>query len=146
MDIEITKMQNADAETLYDITAKTLDVKWTKEMYLAELGDKTKHYFVAKVDDTVVGFVGAQLVLDNADITNIAVLPEFREKGLGRRLLDTLIADAKTCGIETLTLEVSEYNINAVRFYEKLGFIRNGARKGYYPDGATALLYIRRLS
>jgi ribosomal-protein-alanine N-acetyltransferase len=66
------------------------------------------------------------------ELENIAVLPEFRRHGLGRRLLSALIKQARLQGAERIFLEVRVSNLAAIRLYELAGFQQLGRRKGYY--------------
>lgn len=96
-------------------------------------------------DDGVIGYLAAQFVEDEAEILNIAVLPEYRERGIGGRLLDRVERFCGQNAIRILHLEVRRNNERAISLYEKHGFERVGLRKGYYDAGkADALLYARR--
>jgi ribosomal-protein-alanine N-acetyltransferase len=86
------------------------------------------------VNGQVAGYCGFWLILDEAHITNIAVHPEFRGKGYGKRLLQYVMERARRLGALKMTLEVRVSNHVAQSLYEKMGFVRSGVRKGYYTD------------
>lgn len=71
-------------------------------------------------------------------IYSLAVAPAHRGRGLAKRLLEWAEERARALGMKTLGLEVREGNLEAVRLYEKAGFLREGRREGYYADGSSA--------
>ncbi len=80
------------------------------------------------------------------EILNVAVLPECRRRGLGRRLLGLLLQVARKMGITRAVLEVRTGNAPAIALYEGLGFARAGRRPRYYADtGEDALIYTLNL-
>ena len=82
---------------------------------------------------------------DCADITNIAVDPEYRREGLGGKMLELLANVSRDRGMESITLEVRASNIPAISLYEKYGFERSGLRKRYYKDNEDAILMTKML-
>lgn len=89
--------------------------------------------FLAK-EEEVIGYVGMKMVLDEADITNVAVLPSHRKKGIARKLLKQLLEEAKKQNLHRIYLEVRASNIAAVTLYEHAGFKEVGQRKNYYDN------------
>ena len=99
------------------------------------------HYFVLTEGGKIAGYGGMWVVLDEAHVTNIAVLPEYRRRGYARRLMLQLMARALERGASAMTLEVRENNLGAQQMYGQLGFSQNGYRPRYYEDtGEGALL------
>jgi ribosomal-protein-alanine N-acetyltransferase len=92
----------------------------------------------------VAGFCAFWLVIDQAHINNLAVLPELRGQGLGTQLLEAVIAEAAHLGAILLTLEVRQSNAPALRLYEKAGFYREGVRKNYYTNPVEDALILSR--
>lgn len=86
------------------------------------------------------GFLIARGAGDEAELLTIGVLPEMRQRGVGRALLDRAMADLKTQGIGTLFLEVDETNSPAMGLYRACGADTVGCRPGYYEDGADAAI------
>ena len=84
--------------------------------------------------DPIIGFAGMWIVMDEAHITTIGVLPEFRGNGLGELLLVTLCTAAMRHGAEWVTLEVRVSNDSAQALYRKYGFTQQGVRRRYYSD------------
>jgi len=96
---------------------------------------KTDAYYVVALDgQKVVGYCGLYKVLDQADITNIAVHPDYRKKGLASLMLDNIIKYCTNCTLSFITLEVRQSNQSAINLYKKYGFNEVGLRKNYYAD------------
>lgn len=92
------------------------------------------HYLAAYIDGRFVGHGGFTAVLDEGYITNIAVHPDFRRKGIAHALTDSLKSEAEKLKLSFLTLEVRESNLAAIKLYEKSGFQVVGKRKNFYSD------------
>ena len=87
------------------------------------------------------------LVLDEGHITNIAVHPDYRGRGIGEKLVLAMLELARNSGIAGVTLEVRVSNNAAKKLYNKLGFVDSGIRKGYYSDtGEDAVIMWKKLT
>jgi ribosomal-protein-alanine N-acetyltransferase len=107
---------------------------WTYDGLRVELSNKFARFFVAQAGDEIVGYIGAHNVLGEVSVANIAVSPKYRRQGVGRILLDKLIADSKEEKAEFVTLEVRKTNFGAISLYEKAGFSVVGERKRFYEN------------
>ena len=118
----------------------------TREWYEGELKrpEVCFLYVLRTPDRPVAGFCAFWLVIDQAHINNLAVLPELRGRGLGTQLLEAVIAEAAHLGAILLTLEVRQSNEPALRLYEKAGFYREGVRKNYYTNPIEDALILSR--
>lgn len=104
---------------------------WSENGLREELGRGI--FLVAEGDDGApVGYVGCQTVLDEGYITNVAVLPAFRRKGVAETLLHELAARAG--GLSFVTLEVRQSNAAAIGLYTKMGYQPVGTRRNFYAD------------
>lgn len=92
-------------------------------------------------DHGPIGWLDYRVVEDEADLAEIAVAPRARRRGLGRRLVDHLVADARARGVARVFLEVRVGNTPARALYEAVGFAVCGRRRRYYADGEDGLLY-----
>ncbi len=99
-------------------------------------------FFGAKDGNKVVGYVCAKTILDEADINNVAVLPEYRRQGIAQKLINCLISYCKTNGIYKFTLEVNANNSAAKNLYKKTGFETAGVRKGYYHGEDAEIMWL----
>ena len=91
-------------------------------------------------NNNILGFAGILKILDEADITNIVVKKDYRNKGIGTMLLKHLILEAKKQNLLTITLEVNEKNKNAILLYKKFKFEELGIRKKYYNNTDNAII------
>lgn len=114
------------------IEQKLFSMPWSKRGFLDSLQANNTIYLTALVDDTVVGYCGLLQVLDEADITNVAVDEQFQRRGIARALLKELMVQAEKRGITALTLEVRKSNVPALTLYESMGFENCGTRKNFY--------------
>lgn len=143
MTLRIATVQDAQAIAALERTCFT--VPWSQDAIAGDLrSNPAAFYLLAEEEGRVVGYVGMWHVLDEAQVTNLAVHPEHRRKGIGTTLLAALAVKAKAEGIETILLEVRERNIAAIALYESMGFVRDGLRKGYYPDDGDAAVLMSR--
>ncbi len=113
---------------------------WSENMLLSELENPSSTIIVGVEGGKVICYGGFRRTLDEADILNIAVIKEMRGQGIGGKLLARLISEAKSCGVNTLTLEVSEQNTAAIALYTRCGFEKVGVRKRYYMNSFDALI------
>ena len=119
---------------------------WTLSSIEKEFDNKISQWFIAYKNDVVAGYLLSWSVAGECDLLKLAVDEENRCKGVGRRLLESLIRDLRENDCEAVHLEVRESNVSAIRLYESVGFSKVGFRKDYYPDNnETALLFTRIL-
>ncbi|MEN9803884.1 MAG: ribosomal-protein-alanine acetyltransferase [Actinomycetota bacterium] len=111
---------------------------FTSELDLARRGER--FYVVAVAMGEVVGYAGSMYAVDEAHVTNIAVAPEFRRRGIARLLLHTLATEAIRREMNALTLEVRVGNDAAQGLYREFGFAPAGIRQRYYENSEDALV------
>lgn len=117
-------------------------IPWSKNSFIQELTQNNSAIYLVAVDtERAVGYGGMWKVLDEGQITNIAVHPEYQRKGIGSSILEEMINAAKDSKIQNMTLEVRESNRAAKALYKKFGFVEEGIRKAYYADnGENAII------
>ncbi len=103
-------------------------------MFVSDINNEHTCYFVAVVDDVVVGYCGMWLAVDQGQITNVAVDPSYRNQGIATSLINNLIEVCIDNNLESITLEVRESNVSAINLYTKLGFTNVGCRNNYYKN------------
>ena len=103
-------------------------------MLAAEVTSPNGLYVAAHDGAKLVGYAGMMRVLDEGHIHNVAVLPDYRKRGIGRALISELIKLAKENGLRLMLLEVRAGNEAATSLYQRLGFERRGLRPHYYKN------------
>ncbi|MDQ4122024.1 MAG: ribosomal protein S18-alanine N-acetyltransferase [Acidobacteriota bacterium] len=131
-EIEILPPTAEELEAIAQIETLSGLSNWGTESYKYELQKKESLFFIARSEGKVIGFVFARLIKPEIEILNIAILPELRKQGVGRKLFEKILELAEQIGCSECWLEVRESNLVAQRFYEKLGFQNIGRRKNYY--------------
>lgn len=140
--VVIDTMTEADLAAVLDIdVAAFREPRDVREKSLREeLARPWARLRVARGDGGIVlGYLLFWHVVDEGHVINVAVAPEHRQKGIGRALVDHLVAHAKDNGIVKLLLEVRASNVAAIRLYEAAGFTRFNVRERYYGDGEDAV-------
>ena len=107
---------------------------WSENSVASELNNPLSVWLVAEENGIVCGYVGSHPVLDETDMMNIAVHPDFRRKGIAAALIAELVRLLKERGSRILRLEVRESNAPAISLYETMGFTQLGFRKNYYRN------------
>ncbi len=128
--MKIAPMTIEDAKELAVLDKLCFSVPWSEKSFCEEAENPLATYFVAREDDKIVGYGGIWNVSGEGQITNIAVHPDMRKKGIASRILEALIECATLC--EKIFLEVRESNTAAICLYEKYGFTKCGVRKNFY--------------
>lgn len=109
------------------------DEAWSAQGILETIA-RNGHYLAAYIGDLLVGHGGFTAVLDEGYITNIAIHPDHRRKGIALRLTEALKLEGEKLELSFLTLEVRESNLAAIKLYEKAGFETVAKRKNFYSD------------
>ena len=125
------------AEDIPEIAAlekQCFTLPWSEKSFRDEMANKLAIYHVAKDNGACVGYAGFWNVSGEGDVTNVAVLPEYRRRGVGSSLVAEMVKTAENLKLELLTLEVRKSNVAAQKLYEKFGFEILGERKRYYSD------------
>lgn len=122
------------AKQFYTIAEKAFQYgsPWTYQQYHDLLNDSDMVFFVAEIDNEIVGYIGGKIVLDEAELYTIAVKRESQKRSVARQLLEAFKEACKQRGVTVLFLEVRLSNMSARRFYEKNEFEIIGVRGDYY--------------
>ena len=117
---------------------------WSEMSIASELRSIWSYWVVAVQDNEVVGYIGSQSSVDESDVMNVAVHPDWRRQGIAEQLIENLIGELKNRGSKALMLEVRASNAPAIALYEKLGFRQVGLRKNYYRNPKEDALILRK--
>ncbi len=130
--MEIKKMMPEDVKQVAYLEKEVFSVPWS-EKSLEESRKRSEYVFlVAWCGQEIAGYIGMYQVMEEGDITNVAVHPKYRKQGIGNALVNALLREALLLGISEITLEVRVSNQTAIHLYEKNGFVSEGTRKNYY--------------
>ena len=133
--VTVELMKVDDLPEVQVIERESFATPWPPHAYRQELeNNRLAQYIVARCGDTIVGFAGIWLLVDEAHVTTFATRRSWRRQGIGDRLLLALLDLARTRGAHEATLEVRPSNIPARRLYETYGFKVVGVRPRYYSD------------
>ena len=130
----VRPMTKADLPVVAEMERVCFRSPWTEGMLRSELKNRLAHYHVLDLDGELVAYAGMWILFEEAHITNVAVMPQHRRKGYGRRIMLESMRAAVERNATQMTLEVRESNYGAQELYAGLGFVYAGRRKKYYSD------------
>ncbi|WP_226679454.1 ribosomal protein S18-alanine N-acetyltransferase [Mesobacillus jeotgali] len=133
--ITFRNMTVDDLDQVMEVEVNSFTIPWSREAFFNELTkNQFARYLIVEVDQKVVGYCGVWIIIDEAHITNIALLPEYRGLKLGEALMAKVMELAREMGALRVTLEVRVSNERAQNLYRKFGFEEGAIRKQYYTD------------
>lgn len=142
----VREMLVEDLDQVMEIEQDLFSVPWTREGFFTFLTRDHAMFLVVEEKGKILGYCGLLMVLDEGDITNVAVKRERQSEGIGNFLMESLIRLAADLGVKTIHLEVRAGNEKAIRLYERVGFNRDGIRKKYYTDPTEDAILMTRSS
>ena len=142
--IQLHRMAEAHVSQIAELEKLCFSAPWSRNSVASELNNPLSLWLVATDADTVAGYIGSQSVMGEADMMNVAVHPDYRRKGIGKQLVEALVASLKDNGVYSLTLEVRASNEPAISLYDQLGFTQVGRRPNYYRDPREDALILRK--
>lgn len=142
--IEYILMNESHAAQVASLENQCFSTPWSLQSIESEVHNPLALWIVALDGEKVTGYVGSQTVLGEADMMNLAVLPEYRGRGIGFCLVETLIKRLQENNVHCLTLEVRSSNDIAIKLYGRLGFSQVGNRRGYYLNPKEDALILRK--
>lgn len=139
--MNVRRMCDADAEYAAIIEQEVFSCPWSRQGFLDSLANPNTIFLAAEEEvvnsvgicaNVIVGYIGMYVSLDEGEITNVAVHPFFRRKGIGQALITAIHEEAQKAGVIRIVLEVRTSNEPAICLYKKAGFHEVGIRKGFY--------------
>lgn len=145
--MKLIDLCQTDALVLRDIHLVTFDVPWSLETFEVLLNDPTCCGWMVMDGTAPVGFVLVRIILDQSEILTISVLPEYRQKGMGRILMEAYFSSLMCLKVKQAFLEVDVNNVAAIHLYTTMGFEEISIRPNYYdhPDGSKTSAKVMRL-
>jgi [ribosomal protein S18]-alanine N-acetyltransferase len=136
----------ADLEEIARLEEAAFGDPWPREMLETELAHPRALLLLACRDESSpAGYAAFRHAAGEAELLRLATLPEERRRGIARALVAEGLERLERDGVQVCFLEVRMDNTPAIALYEALGFARIGRRRGYYRDGADALVFALEL-
>jgi [ribosomal protein S18]-alanine N-acetyltransferase len=150
--INIRHAGRSDLPALVAIERASFSDPWSVESFASALTMDRMRVLVAEqttngvggAERILVGYVLALVLGQDAEIADLAVAPSARRRGIGRRLLERILEDVETRGVDSVFLEVRESNVAARALYAAQGFAAVGRRPGYYRQPSEDALLLKR--
>ncbi len=141
----LREMLIEDLDQVMEIEEDLFHVPWTREGYFTFLTKENTMFLAVEEKGRILAYCGLLMVLDEGDVTNVAVRRDRQKEGIGNFLMESMIRLAEEQGVTVIHLEVRQSNDTAIRLYERLGFVRDGIRRNYYEKPVEdAILMTRR--
>lgn len=141
----MSEAHQRDATAIAALHAASFQRGWGEDEFHRLLIDRAVVAHRAMIGRTMVGFILSRTAAGEAEILSVAIAPAWRGRGFARPLLDLHLRRLAGLGVRAVFLEVDEHNEPACRLYRNADFSEVGVRKGYYQEGASALVLRRDL-
>lgn len=128
--MHIDKLKTEYVKQVYEIEKTCFSNPWSIHDLEAQVDNENSHFLVAFVDGKVAGYMGLQIFSGEGYVTNVAVLPEYRGRGIAKALIEKQFENK----MDFITLEVRESNLPAINLYKKTGFENVGIRPNFYSN------------
>lgn len=139
----IRRMRLADLPAVLGIELKSFSMPWSEATFRGLLRRSDADLFAADVAGELVGYAVFWAVLDQGELGNVSVAPEWRRRGVGHQLIDAVISRASERGVREIYLEVRVSNTGAQQLYNRYGFRQVGRRRNYYLEPTEDALVMR---
>ena len=145
----IQKMDIQDLDEVFSIEASSSPSPWSRNSFAEEMQNSFAHCFVMKggngSEQRVIGFICFRNVIEESELLDMGVHPEYREMGIGKKLMQFYIDFSCRRGIHTFYLEVKASNQSAIHLYQSFTYQFSGVRKKFYQGKSDALLMTKRV-
>jgi ribosomal-protein-alanine N-acetyltransferase len=141
--VSIRVMRLADVPRVMEIELQCFTMPWSEATFRGLLRRSDADLYVAEFEQAVVGYSVFWSVLDQGELGNVSVAPEWRRRGIGEELVKTVLVAAGQRGVREVFLEVRVSNTAAQHLYERHGFTQVGRRRNYYLEPVEDALVMR---
>ncbi len=128
-----------DIKAMYIIESMASDI-WKEDYFKNELKNSFSRTVVALDEDMIIGFAVAWNVIEEIQLNNIGIHPDYRRRGAATGLLNYMLEVFKDSKPGKIIIEVKSSNTGGIDFYQHLGFFTTGIRKKYYKDDDAILM------
>jgi ribosomal-protein-alanine N-acetyltransferase len=147
--VVLQKMDIKDLDEVSSIETSDSLTPWSKNMFLKEIRNSLAYCFVMKKEDgskqPVIGFICFRNITEESELLNIGVHPDYRQLGIGKKLMQFYIDFSRQRGIKTFYLEVHSSNQSAIHLYQLFSYQSSGRRKKFYQGKFDALLMMKKI-
>ncbi len=130
--MQIRNMLQTDIKAVAELEKKCFSQPWSENSLKESLQNNSYDFLVAEEANKIIGYMGVTIILEEADVTNVAVDLDYRCQGVGTALIFHMLQLCRAKGVNAITLEVRSSNQAAIKLYEKMRFISVGVRKNFY--------------
>ena len=141
--VSIRPMRLTDVPRVMEIELQCFTMPWSEPTFRGLLRRSDADLYVAEAGNVVVGYSVFWSVLDQGELGNVSVAPEWRRRGIGEELVKTILVAAGKRGVREVFLEVRVSNTSAQKLYERHGFTHVGRRRNYYLEPVEDALVMR---
>jgi [ribosomal protein S18]-alanine N-acetyltransferase len=134
--VEFRRMKAEDVPEISRLEREAFSMPWSEEDFEGMIRSENARYYVAEKDGVILGGCGLYIVLEEGSITNVVIRREARNQGVGTELMRHMMEMCGRDGVKAFTLEVRVSNKAAIHMYEKVGFVSEGIRPGFYEKPA----------
>lgn len=143
--LTVRPVRPGDLDAITDLEQAAFQDFWPREMLAYEMEHPRAVLLLAHLGGRPAGYAAFRHAADEAELLRLAVRPEERRRGVAQALVSRGFELLRKENVQVCFLEVRQDNAPAIALYERLGFVRNGRRRGYYRDGTDALIYVHEL-
>jgi ribosomal-protein-alanine N-acetyltransferase len=133
LQMRLQRMQASDLARVLTIENDSYPYPWTHGNFIDAFSNEYESWIARDASGVLMGYFLLMPIVDEAHLLNITVRRDFQGQGLGRILLDEVVAVCRKMGMLSVMLEVRPTNVPAIRLYASYGFVQIGRRKNYYP-------------
>lgn len=132
--MNVRHMEQCDVPEVARLEQEAFSSPWSEQAFHDSMKLSYYLFLVAEEENEIAGYAGMYLIMDEGDVTNVAVFKKWKCHGVGTLLVEKLLEEAKKRGATSATLEVRKSNIPAIMLYRKVGFELVGTRKNFYDN------------
>ena len=133
-----------EVEACFELDSNSISL-WSKKQWENEFNKEGTKVIALLLSKKIIGVCVIQVVVDEAQVNYFLINQKFRRKGHGGFLMRYLIEKCEILNLKKISLEVSEINIAAEKFYNQFNFLTVGKRRNYYKNGSDAVLKEKNL-
>ena len=127
--MKIVRMDKSHISKIAELERLCFSSPWSEKALEEEIENENAVFFVT---EDASGYIGCHFVCGDGAMTNLAVHPDFRRKGIGQALLNALEDEGRRIDADTISLEVRKSNLSAIKLYEMTGYTIVGERPNFY--------------